>query len=129
MIESGLEIARFTGHAKLIWSVAFSPDGRFALSGSGDKTLRLWELDRKLEQNPPADWSEEARHHLATFQSLHTPYASMLPDNRQPTEAEIAQALTRRGEPNWTEEDFRHLLDTLSCAGYGWLRPAGVRRH
>ena len=27
-----------------VTSVAFSPDGRFALSGSGDKTLKLWEV-------------------------------------------------------------------------------------
>ena len=26
------------------------------------------------------------------------------------------------------EEDFRLLLDRLGCAGFGWLRPEGVRR-
>jgi hypothetical protein len=28
----------------------------------------------------------------------------------------------------WTEEDFHCLLDRLGYAGYGWLRPEGVRR-
>ena len=28
----------------------------------------------------------------------------------------------------WTEDDFQRLLYTLGCAGYGWLRPEGVRR-
>jgi len=44
------------------------------------------------------------------------------------TEAEITIALTRRGIPTWTEEDFQKLLYTLGCAGYGWLRPEGVRQ-
>lgn len=26
-----------------VYSVAFSPDGRFCISGSGDQTLRLWD--------------------------------------------------------------------------------------
>jgi len=33
-----------TGHTEWVHSVAFSPDGRYALSGSGDQTLRLWDV-------------------------------------------------------------------------------------
>jgi len=32
------------GHLNQVNAVAFSPDGKFALSGSHDKTLRLWEV-------------------------------------------------------------------------------------
>jgi serine/threonine protein kinase len=33
------------GHTDAVWAVAFSPDGRFALSGSMDNTVALWESD------------------------------------------------------------------------------------
>jgi uncharacterized protein (TIGR02145 family) len=33
-----------TGHAAEVRSVCFSGDGRLALSGSGDRTMRLWDL-------------------------------------------------------------------------------------
>jgi len=32
------------GHSEYVNSVAFSPDGRYALSGSSDDTLKLWEV-------------------------------------------------------------------------------------
>lgn len=38
-----------TGHTDGIESVAFSPDGRYALSGSGDHTLKLWEVSTGRE--------------------------------------------------------------------------------
>jgi len=59
---------------------------------------------------------------------VHTPYAAQLPACGKPSEECVALALTRRGRPNWNEQDFRQLLDALSFAGYGFLRADGVQR-
>jgi hypothetical protein len=45
-LKSGEELRRFTGHQKFVLAVTFSPDGRYALSGSSDQTLRLWRLPK-----------------------------------------------------------------------------------
>lgn len=41
-----LPFRRLTGHSHFVSDVVFSSDGLFALSGSWDKTLRLWELEQ-----------------------------------------------------------------------------------
>jgi len=127
-LATGKCVRTFEGHTDDVFSVAISPDGRWALSGSYDKTLRLWELDWECEFPPPADWDEGARPYLENFLSLHTPYAASLPRDRQPSEEEVQHALTRRGTPSWTEDDLKDLLNRLCYAGYGWLRPQGVRK-
>jgi WD40 repeat protein len=35
----------FTGHTESINSVAFSPNGKYILSGSDDNTIRLWDAE------------------------------------------------------------------------------------
>ena len=42
--EAGAELRRFEGHTGWVNTVAFSPDGQTALSGSGDATLILWDV-------------------------------------------------------------------------------------
>jgi serine/threonine protein kinase/WD40 repeat protein len=127
-MSEGRCLLTLEGHTDRVWSVALSADGRFAVSGSGDRTLRRWTLDWELEDRPPADWDEGARPYLAAFLSAHTPYAADLPQGREPSAEELTLALTRWGKPVVSEEDFQQLLFTLGCAGYGWIRPEGVRR-
>jgi WD40 repeat protein len=39
----------FIGHSSFIWSIAFSPDGKYLASGSADNTVKLWSLESQKE--------------------------------------------------------------------------------
>jgi hypothetical protein len=94
-------------------TVAWSLDGHLALSGDDDNTIRQWKLEWEFELTPPADWDERARPFLTSFLTLY----SSTPNGPTPT-----------AKPRWVEENFRHLIDRLGRAGFGWLRPEGIRR-
>jgi WD40 repeat protein len=51
VIEKGVfgEIRKFTNHTGIIRSIAVSKDGKRALTGSQDQTVRLWEIDTGKE--------------------------------------------------------------------------------
>jgi WD40 repeat protein len=43
-LESGAQIATLVGHRGVVWRVAVSEEAGMIASGSGDNTVRLWDL-------------------------------------------------------------------------------------
>ena len=122
-IRTGKHLQTFEGDL-----LGVSDDWARVFSRTLGKEVKVWHLDWELDQEETGNWDEGARPYLQTFITLQTPYAGHLPESREPTEEEIGRALTRKGQPEWSGDDFQELLLALGCAGYGWLRPEGVRR-
>ncbi len=45
-LNTGKELKQFKGHTAPILSLAISADGRYLVSGSADRTMRLWEMPK-----------------------------------------------------------------------------------
>ena len=61
-VRTGRCLRVFEGHSDSVWSVVWSPDGRQALSGAVDHTVRLWDVRtgrclRVLEGHSGSVWS------------------------------------------------------------------------
>ncbi|WP_053197987.1 serine/threonine-protein kinase [Streptomyces viridochromogenes] len=100
-VDSGRCVRTLDGLDKAPACLATTPDGRAVLSADGDGNLRSWALDWEWHTREPADWDDGALPHLEVFR--------------------------RRFGARWTPDDLDSLLRRLQDAGYGWLRPEGVR--
>ena len=104
----------FQGHTSSVHAVVVSPDSRWALSASEDRSLRVWEFVWDYEFPEPSDWHKGARPYLQAFVRLR----------RAPGD----DGISRDGRPSWDGASFDELMGQLQRSGYGWLRPDGVRR-
>ena len=48
-MESQTEIATLKGHSSHVYSVAFNSTGNILASGSGDNTIKLWNMESQTE--------------------------------------------------------------------------------
>jgi len=49
LYETAREIRTFKGHSSRVNSVAFSPDGKYGLTGSDDSTIKIWNYKKGVE--------------------------------------------------------------------------------
>jgi WD40 repeat protein len=70
-IESGRCLQVLKGHAKEVTTVSLSIDGKKALSGSADGTVRLWDIERGQELGILEGHADRVRCVALSFDGLH----------------------------------------------------------
>jgi WD40 repeat protein len=48
-VESQKEVTTLQGHRDCVYSIAFSPDGKYLASSSSDYTVKLWSIESQKE--------------------------------------------------------------------------------
>lgn len=105
------EIRTLEGHTDTVWSVAFSPDGRRALSGSEDHTVRYWDLSTGKS-------IRELRGHTRVVNAV-----AFLPDGKRALSAGDDKTLRlwnlETGEEVWKAEGQTGVLQALAVLPNG----------
>jgi len=139
----------------MVNSVCLSSDGRHALSGSDDRTVKLWDVAtgrclRTFEGHTGrvncVALSADCRYALSGSSDCTIKVWALdwELEDRDPADWDegarpyLENFLTLRSagknwrgrwkKPVWNDEDFKKLLKDLQYRGCGWLRPEGVRR-
>jgi glucose repression regulatory protein TUP1 len=71
-VQTGQQLERLKGHKDSVYSVAFSPDGKSLVSGSLDRTLRVWDLSQTQRAVDAAGPNDKIETGLGTCASTLT---------------------------------------------------------
>jgi WD40 repeat protein len=153
-LQAGKCVLTYKGHEEYVYSVCFSPDGQYALSGSGDHTLKLWNVRsgkcvRTFKGHKSrvfsVCFSPDGRYALSgsgdsTLKLWELEWDLEVCDEVDWDEAArpylecfltlhtpYVEPLRRGGMPEWTEDDFQNILEKLKNARLGYINPDGIR--
>merc|ERR1712194_115660 len=105
----GVAQKRLTGHSHFVQDVAISSDGQFALSGSWDGTLRLWDLNTGMTTR---------RFVAHTKDVLSVAFSA---DNRQIVSGSRDKTINEDGHKEWVScVRFSPNLNTPLIVSAGW---------
>jgi WD40 repeat protein len=102
-VPLGREVRRFIGHKDAVGAVALSPDGRFALSGSADETVRLWDVETGKELR------------LFKGHSVAVDSVAFSPDGRRALSCGRGDGMARLWDVE-TGQELRHFVGTYVVA-------------
>jgi WD40 repeat protein len=94
------EVATLRGHGDWVWSVTFSPGGKFLASGSDDETVKVWEV---------GSWREVAtlRHGSSVWSVTFSPGGKFLASGSDDETVKVwavgswREVATLRGHEDW----------------------------
>lgn len=117
----------FRGHDAGIVSACFSADGRYIISAGEDNRIQTWIMDWNLQERAMDSWNWLAKPWLEAFLNQQMPYALPLTAAVDPRfVSNMADYLSHKGLPTWSDADLGRLYYQLGCAGLGWLKPSGI---
>jgi WD40 repeat protein len=74
---AGTLLSTLTGHTREVNSVAFNHDGSEIVSGSGDKTFRLWVYNNKTNDWDPIIYEHNSAINAISYSLIKNPYVEL----------------------------------------------------
>ena len=126
-VEDGTCVRTLGAHAGPVTQMTMAQESHAFISGGEDGAVGHWALAWDYEFPDKVAWDGGAEPYLRAFLRGHANCPKPQLEDQESEGEDTAGSRGARGTPTWEALHFHGLLRTLQCAGYGWLRPEGVR--